>query len=659
MKTRDQYLLERYYNIDNDVKNSYELYLKSIDSYKKESVEYADCILFIMRCELLMGKHQFINDNFAKVLDIYLKNADLAGEFFILQTYGISCRVLNNIAEATLALSKANKISYQINNPAIILASITNYAFLDIENKTPKAISKELTEIQKYLKDVKHQQIIGSYHVNYGYLLFKNGDIEQAKEEYNKAFKAYNEFYTNKSASNLLTLQSNTAEIHTALGQYEKAIKIYREIYDKAKVSDQSLIYECLAGLQNAYQKLGDYENAYHFLKLVNNRLSSMLELTTKETNFSEFNKYLSSELEETKERLFINNLELKKKTSELEENLRQLKLISTIGKQLTSITNESDLFESIVDILYKSIKVTTAALILVNEEDRTVNLKYIVEDDKKVQRDAILSFDNKHSFSAYCAREKTDIHINDIRKEYAKYIENEVVTTDLDMVDIPEGSLIYCRLISDEKLIGILTIQSEDTNAFNESIFETMKAISSYVAIALSNSNKSKLLENLSIYDELTGLKNRRAFVKEYNYLKNNPDSYTSIGLILADMNHLKLVNDNIGHIEGDKHLIKIANILKKENQGHQIFRHGGDEFAIIMIDIEEKEILQYINKVKKACAEENYQPYSLSIAMGYQYSNKTIDFTKFFNKAEDEMYKDKTKFYEQNRKYDRRKSR
>ncbi len=657
MENRDKYLLDKYYDIDNNVIENHEYYSQNIDKYQKGTIEYADNILFIMRCELLMGKYRFINEHFTDVLDIYVKNSDIVGEFFTLSTYGLSCRDSKNIPEATLALNKAHKISHETNIFELTVAGIINFICLDLENEITDETLKVFEDTQEYVTKLDHQKIIGSYYMNYGYLLFTTGEIEKAKAHYDKAFEAYSKFYTNKNASNLLAIKSNVAEIHLALEEYDEAIKLYKEAYKIAKkIKDNSIAYDCLVGLEKAYQKIGDYQNAYDCLKLINERIHSIIELPNSRENFSKFNKYLSSELEETKERLVLYNLELKQKTLELEENIKQLRIISKIGKKLTSITNEIDLFESIVDILYDSVKVNTAGLILVDESNRTVNLKYIVEYDKKIQKDYILSFDNTHSFASYCARENKDIFIKNLEKEYYNYIDKTGISTDLETAEDISGSLIFCRLMSDDKMIGILTIQSDYNDTFNDTIYETMLSISSYVAIALSNSNKSKLLKNLSLYDELTGLQNRRAFVNHTEYLKENTESYKSIGLVLADMNHLKLVNDNLGHIEGDRHLISIADILKKHSNNYEIYRHGGDEFAIIMTNVDEEEITQYIDTIRRACDDKKFKPYPLSIAIGYKYSNKKIDVTTFFKDAENEMYNDKVKFYE-NCQYNRRK--
>ncbi len=79
---------------------------------------------------------------------------------------------------------------------------------------------------------------------------------------------------------------------------------------------------------------------------------------------------------------------------------------------------------------------------------------------------------------------------------------------------------------------------------------------------------------------DALTGLPNRRAFVRE---LLSAPRDWQ---LVLVDIDHFKRVNDTLGHVGGDDVLIRLAQILRDESADHSLVaRLGGEEFAIATI--------------------------------------------------------------------------
>lgn len=102
------------------------------------------------------------------------------------------------------------------------------------------------------------------------------------------------------------------------------------------------------------------------------------------------------------------------------------------------------------------------------------------------------------------------------------------------------------------------------------------------------------------SQYDELTGLPNRRLFKKRLKQeMKRALSSNKSLGLILLDLDHFKLVNDTLGHAAGD-HLLRVLSrrLTAYLNPNSFVSRLGGDEFAIVIGDVEnEQDIYKIAN--------------------------------------------------------------
>ena len=95
----------------------------------------------------------------------------------------------------------------------------------------------------------------------------------------------------------------------------------------------------------------------------------------------------------------------------------------------------------------------------------------------------------------------------------------------------------------------------------------------------------RMRYLEGLSVTDELTGILNRRGFLKELDRAMSRSLRTGERGLlILADMNHFKQVNDTHGHPAGDEALRCFAAALTaRTRQSDYIGRLGGDEFGAI----------------------------------------------------------------------------
>jgi diguanylate cyclase (GGDEF)-like protein/PAS domain S-box-containing protein len=124
-------------------------------------------------------------------------------------------------------------------------------------------------------------------------------------------------------------------------------------------------------------------------------------------------------------------------------------------------------------------------------------------------------------------------------------------------------------------------------------------------------------------LVDELTGLYNRRGFsTLGQQQLKTANRAKTRMSLLFADFDDLKQINDTLGHPEGDRALIEIANVLRETfRESDIIARLGGDEFVVLMIETDgvSAEILttrvQENLEVRNARGDRRYK---LSLSMG-----------------------------------------
>ncbi|RKQ13585.1 GGDEF domain-containing protein [Ureibacillus endophyticus] len=112
-----------------------------------------------------------------------------------------------------------------------------------------------------------------------------------------------------------------------------------------------------------------------------------------------------------------------------------------------------------------------------------------------------------------------------------------------------------------------------------------------------------NRKLELQSMLDPLTSLFNRRAY---NNYLKELQtklleNSY-DLSVIMIDVDCFKMYNDTYGHAEGDKVLLKIAQVLKDLADEYHCFatRWGGEEFALLLFDVPEAFVKEMCNEVK-----------------------------------------------------------
>lgn len=129
--------------------------------------------------------------------------------------------------------------------------------------------------------------------------------------------------------------------------------------------------------------------------------------------------------------------------------------------------------------------------------------------------------------------------------------------------------------------------------------------------------------IQKLSLVDELTGLHNRRGF-KAFaeQHLSSVQRSDKALAIIYADLDGLKQINDSFGHQEGDRALIKTAELLKQTFRSSDVLgRLGGDEFTVLAAVDPEIGIVGLVSRLQQRFRDYNAiktTPYDLSISIG-----------------------------------------
>jgi len=121
-----------------------------------------------------------------------------------------------------------------------------------------------------------------------------------------------------------------------------------------------------------------------------------------------------------------------------------------------------------------------------------------------------------------------------------------------------------------------------------------------------------TKELEHISTHDTLTSLYNRAAYIKRVGLKIKSATRYNEyFGLILVDIDHFKLINDNYGHIAGDKVLQQFAKIFTESvREDDFIVRWGGEEFIIIVNYATIEDLEKLVKKLQKKIEKVSFSP-------------------------------------------------
>ena len=116
-------------------------------------------------------------------------------------------------------------------------------------------------------------------------------------------------------------------------------------------------------------------------------------------------------------------------------------------------------------------------------------------------------------------------------------------------------------------------------------------------------------------------------------------------LGIVFADLNGLKTINDSDGHNAGDCCLLKeAAFILKSVFEGCEIYRAGGDEFVVVATNKPKEELEKSVEKLRKDSAD----PENVSFALGFYFNENGGDIRIAMREADSRMYEDKKQFYD-----------
>lgn len=185
--------------------------------------------------------------------------------------------------------------------------------------------------------------------------------------------------------------------------------------------------------------------------------------------------------------------------------------------------------------------------------------------------------------------------------------------------------SFLGIPMMNEERVIGIFILTSQKDNAFNGYDQHIMSIVCSHAAVSISDAYLHAQVEALATTDGLTGISNHRRFQErlsaEFDRIARHPEP---ISLILMDLDHFKMINDNFGHPVGDLVLKKIANILLKMTRTiDTVARYGGEEFVLLLLNTDKKQAIQMAERIRKTVETTKFEfdgkkiPVTLSLGM------------------------------------------
>jgi diguanylate cyclase (GGDEF)-like protein len=245
---------------------------------------------------------------------------------------------------------------------------------------------------------------------------------------------------------------------------------------------------------------------------------------------------------------------------------------------------------------------------------------------------------DNQHSV----------IDINSFVASLVKVDTSSIVGKHISTLNFPLFTFIY-SLLSKDAPIQQSTFMHKDHYLNSYFLVELcdvfdQKKYKSGTSILITNISELHYslnqLEYIGSHDDLTGAYNRYYFQQQLQALEKSETF--PIAIVVGDVNGLKHLNDTLGHSVGDSLLVEAAELLLKVfPKGSSVCRIGGDEFVILLSQVDEDLIKSHIHYLENYQFKNHCNDDSVGLSLDYavrRNSQKTLEQT--FNEADANMY-------------------
>ena len=341
----------------------------------------------------------------------------------------------------------------------------------------------------------------------------------------------------------------------------------------------------------------------------------------------------------------------LSQETSEERESSEESMLSAEMSKnvlktcvKLRGATNLQKTMDEVIEDIRKICGANYCCVLLTNFNEHTYS----------VFSDSIKANSNHRSVRDYITEDfvdyaKTWLHLlagNSCliikNKEDLETIEQNYPNWHRSLTNANIESLVLLPLEYNNVILGFIWVSNFDvSNTLN--IKETLELTTFFVASEIANYQLVGRLEYLSNMDLLTNVQNRNSMNNRVSQFMNGKVQYKSLAVIFADLNGLKPVNDKYGHDAGDELLKKASSALKLTFSKSEIYRAGGDEFLVIILDQPKEDIEAKVQKLR----ENSENTDNVSFSLGFYYNENGGNIRTAMHEADVRMYEDKKQFY------------
>jgi len=288
-------------------------------------------------------------------------------------------------------------------------------------------------------------------------------------------------------------------------------------------------------------------------------------------------------------------------------------------------------LSEDVIDLLVSATKIEGATILMFKDGDVNVEASQGIVNPESLSQHPVIEESIQKGTSHYFTLPK---HIQ-MDRILTQFTPSEVFVEPIDFKSVHLGVI----------------IAATGSEYADERTKNTLQLFARSVGLALNNALIHSKFQRLAAYDSLTNVYNRRfgmARLKE-DFGRAARDN-SSLSVVMVDIDHFKNVNDNYGHLVGDKVIIMISNILKNIlRDGDIVVRYGGEEFLMILQAANLKDATIVCERIRHQVQDspfetnEQHIPITVSIGVSAFPETEVKDEVQLIDKADQALYQAK----------------
>lgn len=399
--------------------------------------------------------------------------------------------------------------------------------------------------------------------------------------------------------------------------QLRRAIRLADEI------NTVHLKIQAYEALEKLYNKINNWQSAYHMVK--------QKELCIRERDVHKT------------EDLWVEKLEQRITSEELKNYKRLYKQMQHVSKVGQNITANLEM-DNMIDLVYEQVnELMPTDMVYLGMRKKNGDFEYrayssegeMIEVNKTLYNRAI-----RLGNMTMCMDE--DLLIND--GNFSKYFNGIEIHEGL--LDGPIQSAIVTRLKIENVCVGVIGIGNYRRDCYSKNDLRSVQILGSYLAVALRNADLFNEVEYLAMYDALTDIYNRRTALERGRKLfEKNKKANKPTVIMMLDIDHFKNINDQNGHLFGDKILKNVGCIFRDSTRsGDIIGRYGGEEFIVILSEVDLEGSIKIAERIRTNISKNKFinekgQEVSITISCGL-YVCKNEKFEAGIRKADKALY-------------------